>query len=396
MTRPRNPERLWLFAVEEAAVQVTWGRLGPGRVRFDAADSTVEIDTDGGPGSVILDGLPAATPLELVVTRAHGGARAKDFATLAPPPGRELSRFATISDLHLGERAFGWRSTIVEDRQTTDPFPVRATRAALRELVEWGAELLVVKGDVTTSSRIGQWELFAKLVAEVGVPIEVIPGNHDAGITRHAPPSHRPDWGLVEYGERVSVAEAFARFGLGRADPVRHVDIDGLRLILVDADLPGRHLGRIADHHDAAVELVRTAPRAVAVMLHHQPMPLPIPYYWPPGIPASESRRFLRAARRANPALFVATGHTHRNRSRRMEGVTIAEVGSVKDYPGVWAGYAVHEGGIRQVVRRVAAPDVLAWTDRSARAGFGMWGRWSQGTLADRCFSLPWSHRSGP
>jgi hypothetical protein len=41
----------------------------------------------------------------------------------------------------------------------------------------------------------------------------------------------------------------------------------------------------------------------------------------------------------------------------------VTEVGSPKDYPGTWAGYVVHEGGIRQVVRRVAAPEVIRWTE---------------------------------
>ena len=43
-------------------------------------------------------------------------------------------------------------------------------------------------------------------------------------------------------------------------------------------------------------------------------------------------------------------------------------------FPGTWAGYAVHEGGIRQVVRRVAAPDAIAWTDRTRHGLGGMWG----------------------
>jgi hypothetical protein len=70
--------------------------------------------------------------------------------------------------------------------------------------------------------------------------------------------------------------------------------------------------------------------------------------------------------------------------------VLVTEVGSVKDHPGTWAGYVVHEGGIRQVVRRVMAPDVLGWTEATKRALFGVWGRWSPGSLDDRCISHPW------
>jgi hypothetical protein len=70
--------------------------------------------------------------------------------------------------------------------------------------------------------------------------------------------------------------------------------------------------------------------------------------------------------------------------------VVCTEVGSPKDFPGTWAGYIVHETGISQVVRRVAAPDVLAWTDYSGRAALGLWQLWSPGLRPHRCFHHEW------
>ena len=98
----------------------------------------------------------------------------------------------------------------------------------------------------------------------------------------------------------------------------------------------------------------------------------------------------MRALRRANPALIVTSGHSHRHRKRLIDGVPHVEVGSVKDYPGVWAGYAVHETGVRQVVRRVAPGDCLEWTDRTRRVMLGAWQAFSPGTLAERCFVHRW------
>ena len=95
----------------------------------------------------------------------------------------------------------------------------------------------------------------------------------------------------------------------------------------------------------------------------------------------------------ANPATLVTAGHTHRNRRRRYGPIPITEVGSPKDYPGVWAGYAIHEGGIRQIVRRTADPSVLAWTERTGDTVMGQWRRWSPGSLDDRCFSHTWPSR---
>jgi hypothetical protein len=42
-------------------------------------------------------------------------------------------------------------------------------------------------------------------------------------------------------------------------------------------------------------------------------------------------------------------------------------------------------------VRRTMAPDVLRWTESTKRALFGVWGRWSPGTLGDRCVCRRWA-----
>lgn len=69
----------------------------------------------------------------------------------------------------------------------------------------------------------------------------------------------------------------------------------------------------------------------------------------------------------------------------------MTEVASTKDFPGVWAGYTVYEGGLTQTVRRSLDPDAMRWTEYTRRAVGGVWGLWSVGTLADRCLVLDWS-----
>src|SRR5690606_16719143 len=128
----------------------------------------------------------------------------------------------------------------------------------------------------------------------------------------------------------------------------------------------------------------------VLVALHHQPMRFRWPTYLPPGIPGPQIRPVLRDLRTANRRLLVTAGHTHRHRRRQLEGVTVTEVGSTKDFPGTWAGYHVHEGGITQVVRRIAEPSCIRWTDHARRADGGVWGWWAPGRLDDRCFTTTW------
>ena len=103
-------------------------------------------------------------------------------------------------------------------------------------------------------------------------------------------------------------------------------------------------------------------------MLHHQLTLRPEAPFYPPGMPAG--RRAIRSSTRlaaAQPRSLVTSGHTHRHRRRTHGPVTVTTVGSTKDYPGTWAGYVVHDGGLRQVVRRVAAPDCLRWTEATRR-----------------------------
>ena len=110
----------------------------------------------------------------------------------------------------------------------------------------------------------------------------------------------------------------------------------------------------------------------------------------PVGVPPAEARQFLDALAAANPHTLVSSGHTHRHRRRHHGPVTITEVGSTKDFPGTWAGYDVHEGGIVQTVRRIADPSAIRWTDHTRRAAAGLWSRWAPGRLGDRCFTRTW------
>jgi hypothetical protein len=84
-------------------------------------------------------------------------------------------------------------------------------------------------------------------------------------------------------------------------------------------------------------------------------------------------------------------GHTHRNRVRRFAAtgdVPWVEVACVKDFPGAWAEYRVHEGGILQVFRRISAPEALAWSEKTRDLYGGLYGVYAFGELSDRCFAF--------
>jgi Icc protein len=362
--------RTGVFAVEDTTVQLVWPALPIGDHTVEIADRIVAVTGDGGPAALVVDGLPPHTGLEVVVD----GALATTFATLPPPPGRELFRLATVGDLHMGDgHTFGILPTLRDAGGDDDPPIPRASRAAMAELTAWGAELLVAKGDLTHHGYAEEFAMAAELLAEPGIPAIATIGNHDV---RLGHVDGRPIFGAA--GIELAVSGIVVR------------DVPGLRVIVADATIPERHPGSFRTVGPAILEAAATADRPVLVALHHQLQPLPIPTHWPPGVLGPESGHFLRALAEANPCAVVTSGHTHRHRARRSGPVLLTEIGSPKDHPGTWGGYAVHEGGIRQVVRRVMAPDVLRWTEATKRTLFGIWGRWSPGSLEDRCLTHPW------
>ena len=387
----------WLFAVEDTTVQLTWPARGLGVTRLEVGDRRIEIPARDGPDALVISDLDPASEIRWI---DRSGWRRPVARTLARPPGPELFRFATISDLHLGERSFGYRSTIVERPKPEVAHPERATRAALAELTAWGAEALVVKGDVTHSGKPRQWDRFAAILADTDLPVLMIPGNHDSGEGRRHDPDERSrrrhDDDPPEPQLPISVAEARQRLGFEPVGPVQVFDVPGLRILAVDTTVPDDRAGQLRAVNDEVVARAAEVDTPVFIAVHHQLLTLPFPHHPPPGIPARQSRRFLDQLQAANPAAFVTSGHTHRHRRRAHGSIVLTEVGSPKDYPGTWAGYVVHEGGIRQVVRRVAAPDILAWTDRTARAALGAWGRWSPGSLDARCFTHVWPGSARP
>jgi hypothetical protein len=379
----RRSPAVWLFGVDHDAVQLSWRLLGdaPLRLRVLADDVDVEcmVEHPGAAGARHLDGLPGGRLLRIEATSAVLGQPVVIAArTLAALPGEELTRIATVSDLHLGAEVFGHFGTITDPSDHPVPHPVRCARAALGEAVAWGAQRIVAKGDLTDGGRPAEWRQYAQLAHEVPVPVDAQPGNHDHG------PRRVPGHLLPE--------QAAAAFDLSIACPLLVRDLPGVRLIVADTTIPARNEGTLApirdDVLDAAAEADRTG--GVLITLHQQLQPGFVPEGWPAGISRRESLDFLDALGAAHPHAVVTSGHTHRNRRWGRAGVVVTQVGSTKDYPGAWAGYAVHEGGLRQIVRRTEDPDAIGWTDHSRIAAFGAWEHAAPGRLDARCFNVAW------
>jgi 3',5'-cyclic AMP phosphodiesterase CpdA len=365
-----------LFAVGTTDAQVTWRHLPPGTVTVESSTARVEVEHRGGPGTVTIGGLTPDAPFELAITLGGPGDRVVrrcNGATLPVPPGAERFRIATISDLHIGEQRFGYFHTIGE-QGAVEPYPLRCARAAIAEATAWGAALLVVKGDAAHQSHPELWEQTAALLDEAPMPVVLLPGNHERKEQR-----------------TIESRRALAGTDITVADRTLSVlDVPGLRVLLADSTRHARDVGGLDGFRAEALTAAGEAPGGALMLMHHHLARRPVYTQLPFGVPKREADRFLSDLGRANPDTLVSCGHTHRHRRDQVGPVTVATVGSVKDYPGVWAGYVVHDGGIVQTVRRIAEPSTLAWTDFSGRAMGGLYRHWTPGRLSDRCFTLRW------
>jgi len=366
-----------VFAVEDTAVQVTWGELPAGPLRVRAGEASVEVAHGGGPGAVVVDGLAPDTEVDVTVETGAGPPQGvATVRTLAPPPGAELFRLATVNDIHLGDPHFGRFPKVAHPLDGDAPPPERCLAAAVSELTEWRAQLILAKGDITDHGSTDEWKTAAALLSGPGLPVEVIPGNHDRVK------------GAIDPTDVL--AGAGINFSSG-APSMR--ELPGVRLVLADTTVAGHNSGTIAASSAEVARLAAEASGPALVAMHHHPQRRQLMTHPPRGIPGAEAVPFLDALAAANPATMVITGHSHRHRAHRWGPLVVAEVGSPQDFPGTWAGYVVYEGGIRQVVRRVAAPEAMAWTESTKGCFAGLWGRWSPGTLPQRCFTHPWPRR---
>jgi 3',5'-cyclic AMP phosphodiesterase CpdA len=293
--------------------------------------------------------------------------------TLPRPPGDLLFRFATVNDVHFGETECGRIDDLAEGpiRRAgpgEPPYPETMNRAAVAEMRAAGIDTVIVKGDLSADGHPNEWDAFEACYRDAfGDRLHVVRGNHDAyrGQQRYA-------------GDQ-------------------EIRLPGLTVALLDTVIPERSTGQFTPGQaEWLADLAADADGPVMVMGHHQ--------NWAPGGRRSDdyfgihpdgSERLVDVIARRRRIIAYTAGHTHRHRVRRVEAtgpVPYVEVGCVKDFPGTWAEYRVHEGGVLQVVHRISSPEALAWSEqcRTLYSDFGIdYASYALGGLDDRCFVIP-------
>jgi len=359
-----------IFAVDATTAQLVVRPSGAksGEVRVRVGQRELAIATPHGVGVAEIDGLEPGRPFTVEILDSSGGVEQRLAGTTRPAIA-EATKVATISDIHLGAEKFGPSGKITDS--ITSPYPLRCGRAAIDAALAWGAEALVIKGDLTDTGARDEWVMAKEMLDGIDIPVMITSGNHDVWGTREIMPAE----GASSIGRSVEDLEV--------------LDIGNVRIVLVDTSIPGQGSGDLAKHRDRLRDAV-VCDRPVLLCLHHHVQRTPAPWFWPPGIPPSNAMPVVEELLSLNPSMMITSGHTHRNRRHHLlDGrATFTEVSSTSDYPGVWAGYEVTPDIIRQTVRRIHAPDATSWTEATRKALGGVWPRWSQGRIDDRCLDV--------
>jgi 3',5'-cyclic AMP phosphodiesterase CpdA len=297
------------------------------------------------------------------------------FRTLPRPGGELLCTIATVNDVHFGETECGVMEGIelgpvFSSEPGEPPYYEVMNAAAVGEIAALAPAAVVVKGDLTTHGSLAEYQLFLDAYEPAfGDRLHHVRGNHDA-----------------------YTGETFA------ADAPILVELPGVRLAILDTVIPTHTTGQVTAEQLAWLDGIGAEADGdgtpVLLFGHH--------HAWSPdstkreggyfGISPDDSDALVAVVARHPSIRGYFAGHTHRNRVRQFSPtgpMPWVEVACVKDFPGSWAEYRVYEGGILQVHRRIAAPEALAWTEKTRGMFGGLYPDYAFGRLEDRCFVLP-------
>jgi 3',5'-cyclic AMP phosphodiesterase CpdA len=162
-------------------------------------------------------------------------------------------------------------------------------------------DAILVSGDLADHGSAAEYSLARELLGRVGVPVHVLPGNHD---------------------DRVALREAFDLPGEGD-EPIDYaVDLGPLRLVVIDSTVPREDHGDFtAARLDLLGDELAAAPETPTIVaMHHPPLTTSIAD-WDRVNLSREQRRALAAAIAPHPQVrAIVGGHLHRIAASTLAG----------------------------------------------------------------------------
>jgi Icc protein len=170
-------------------------------------------------------------------------------------------------------------------------------------------DAVLVTGDLADHATDEEYELLRELLAPLRVPLYVLTGNHDDRrvLRRH--------------------------FGVpGEADEsVRYsVDLDLLRLVVLDTKRPGEDSGELSPEQLEWLdsELAAAPEQLTLLAMHHPPLITGIPVWDEIGLPRADRRALGAVIERHPQVRRLVAGHVHRTVTGELAGRSVLTVPS--------------------------------------------------------------------
>jgi Icc protein len=170
-------------------------------------------------------------------------------------------------------------------------------------------DAVLVSGDLADHATDAEYEQVRELLAPLGVPMYVLPGNHDdrRALNRH--------------------------FGVPGADgePVQYaVDLGPLRLVVLDTTRPGEDPGRLDSERLAWLdaELAATPDAPTLLAMHHPPLSTGIPLWDELGLPTADRQALSEVLEGHRQVRRIVGGHMHRTMTAELAGRPVLTVPS--------------------------------------------------------------------
>jgi 3',5'-cyclic AMP phosphodiesterase CpdA len=198
---------------------------------------------------------------------------------------------AQISDLHLGEKA----------RDGVEPEGCLRTVVAGLEALPDPIDALLISGDLAEHGSRKEYKLAQELVGGLGVPVHVLPGNHD---------------------DRTKLRKSFGIPGEGDAPIDYAVDLGALRLAVIDSTMAGEDRGGFdpgqLERLDA--ELAAAPGQPAIVAMHHPPLATGMADWDGVNLPPSERGALAEVIARHPQVKAIVGGHLHRVATATLAG----------------------------------------------------------------------------
>ncbi len=172
--------------------------------------------------------------------------------------------------------------------------PVAGLRAAIAAIghLDVAPDAILVSGDLAENGAEAEYELVQESLQGLGVPIHVLPGNHD---------------------DRATLRRCFGLPGAAEA-PIQHAaDVGALRLVMVDSTRPGEDGGELDSSRIEwlAGELATAPERPTLLAMHHPPIVTGSPAWDAIGLPGPARSALAEVVARHPQVLGIVAGHHH-------------------------------------------------------------------------------------